>query len=125
MIRLIADGNEEIGGSGGGGGLPDLTTGVEADTGRTINGNTVYERYINFGSLPNNGNKSVAHNITGLQDVIALEFIADNGTTQQLMNWAATSTFSLILANQSVVQIQNTTNFSSYSGRVLISYTRS
>lgn len=53
---------------------------AEVDTGRKwIDGKTIYKKTINFGVLPNNTVKSVAHGITGITYVIDAKGFADNG----------------------------------------------
>lgn len=41
-----------------------------------IDGKTIYKKTINFGSMPNNTSKSVAHGITGLDNIIDYSAIA-------------------------------------------------
>ena len=54
---------------------------AEVDTGRKwIDGKTIYKKTINFGALPNNTTKSVAHGITGITYVIGAKGFADNGS---------------------------------------------
>ena len=54
---------------------------AEVDTGRKwIDGKTIYKKTINFGALPNNTSKSVAHGITGITYVIDAKGFADNGS---------------------------------------------
>ena len=64
MIKLSPPGGESSGGS-----LPDLTTGVEVEVGRDLDGNTLYEKIVDFGSGPNNGSKNVAHGISNLDTI--------------------------------------------------------
>ena len=52
----------------------------EVATGYTyIDGKTIYRKTINFGALPNNTTKSVAHGIT-LQNVMDIQGITTNGS---------------------------------------------
>lgn len=52
----------------------------EVDTGfKWIDGKTIYKKTINFGALPNNTSKSVAHGITGITYIIGAKGFADNG----------------------------------------------
>lgn len=124
MIRLLPPGDQEIGGGGGGDGL-EIVTGVEIDTGDTVNGNTVYGKYINFGSLPNNGTKNVSHGISGLIDVIALEGVADTGSDQWHLAYTNGIQYAILRANGSSIRISTNFNWTSVSGRVYIEYTRS
>ena len=64
--RLLVD----IAGGGGGVGGIDYST-SEQDTGlKWIGGETVYQKTIDFGGLPDTGSKDVAHGIVGLDVVI-------------------------------------------------------
>ena len=47
---------------------------LEVDTGFTwIDGKHIYKKTINFGALPNNDTKRVAHNIVNLDRIIQIE----------------------------------------------------
>lgn len=49
----------------------------EIDTGtKWIDGSVIYKKTVNFGALPNNSTKSVAHNISGLTRIIEFNAIA-------------------------------------------------
>lgn len=49
----------------------------EIDTGFAwIDGNTIYKKTINFGALPNSADKTVAHGITNLGQIVKLEGMA-------------------------------------------------
>ena len=63
--------------SGGGSGIDFSTS--EQDTGLLwIDGRHVYQKTINFGTLPNNSTKSVAHGISNLDYVLYYQGIAKN-----------------------------------------------
>lgn len=54
---------------------------TEQDTGYTwVDGRHIYKKTINFGELPNNTAKSVAHGISGLDYVIKYDCMVDMGT---------------------------------------------
>lgn len=54
----------------------------ETNTGKTwIDGKTIYRKVINFGSLPNNSIKNVAHSISDLSYVIFANGISYSSTT--------------------------------------------
>ncbi len=56
----------------------------EQDTGvKWIDGKTIYKNTVNFGVLPNNTVKHVAHGITGLSWIVRYEFISLNPTGGQ------------------------------------------
>lgn len=53
----------------------------EVDTGFTwVDGKTIYKKTVNFGALPNNTSKNVAHGITDISYVIDVHGIAANNT---------------------------------------------
>ena len=55
----------------------------EVDTGFTwIDGKHIYKKTINFGTLPNNTTKNVAHSITNLEYVVRIEGTILQGTVQ-------------------------------------------
>jgi hypothetical protein len=67
--------------SGGGGGLHKSFSTSEQATDRTwIGGETIYQKTINVGTLPNTTTKNVAHGITGLAYVILFTGWAMNAT---------------------------------------------
>ena len=64
----------------------------EQSTGITwTNGSTIYQKTINFGSLPNATSKSVSHGISGLSTnkVVKLEGIAVNSSYAYSIPWVA------------------------------------
>lgn len=68
---------------------------TEQVIGEWISGETVYEKTINFGSLPNNTSKSIAHGISNLGKIIDLR-----GT-------AFYSSYSISIPYLNIVSIQN------------------
>ena len=64
MIRIVESGNSII---SGGGGVEEFEWSTSEQVWpfeKDASGNTLYCKEIDFGSLPNNGAKNVAHNIT-------------------------------------------------------------
>lgn len=102
----------------------------EVDTGFTwVNGSTIYKKTINFGSLPNNTSKDVAHAITGLVTVIDLSGVATSGTTSLPLPYSGsstgTSTNSIQIARANTnIQILTGTDRTAYSAYVTIYYTK-
>lgn len=68
----------------GGGGVEGSTTTrrIRLDEHRTgeiwIDNKPIFRKVVEFGALPNNTTKNVAHGITGLDRVISLEAVAEN-----------------------------------------------
>lgn len=70
------------GGSSGGGGISYSTT--EQDTGLTwIDGSKIYQKTIDFGTMPVNEEKDVAHGISNLAFLVDIEFVVYNATSNQ------------------------------------------
>ena len=68
--------------SGGGGGVDYSTT--EQDTGlKWIDGSAIYQKTIDFGTMPSNQEKDVEHGISNLAFVVDMEFIVYNSTQGQ------------------------------------------
>ena len=60
----------------GGGSMIDYST-SEQDTGiKWIDGSTIYQKTIDFGALPNNTTKTMAHNISNIDKIIDIESVA-------------------------------------------------
>jgi hypothetical protein len=80
-------------------------TGVEYDTGERIDGQIVWGKIINFGQVPNNTQKNVAHGITGLnfQKVTLIEGIGYDG-----LKAVPTGLLSTAAANQIVITVDGT-----------------
>ena len=101
---------------------------TEHIVGKWIDGNDVFEKVINFGTLPNTTSKEVDHNITNLGYVVDYTAIADNGTNKIKIPYA-TTTFSVsarIIINNYKVTIQTSSDFTSYTEcKVIIRYTKS
>jgi len=99
-------------------------TGSEVNTGDTLDSAIIYARVISLGTLPNNGTKNVAHSITGLLKVLGLEILGDNGSSQYLFTYAA-STYAHVLVNNTNISFITNTNWTAYTGICTVFYTRS
>lgn len=61
--------------SGGNGDIDEYST-TETKTNKVwIDGKPIYRKVINFGALPNNTTKSVAHNISNMETVVSANLI--------------------------------------------------
>ena len=104
--------------------MVDYLTGTEQDTGDTIDGATLYAKFIDFGNLPNNGTKSVAHNITTLADVYSYELIMDSTTQQWPLTWTTGTSYANIRVDQTNISVITNQNFSALTGRAWLIYTK-
>lgn len=59
----------------------DYSTTEKATGGTWIDGSAIYKKTINFGALPNNAGKTVAHGISNLGRVVKLEGMSYNSST--------------------------------------------
>lgn len=57
----------------------NYSTSEEVCAGTWVDGKTIYRKTIDFGALPNNTSKSVAHGISNLDYVVKMEGIATDG----------------------------------------------
>lgn len=85
-----------------------------------IDGKTIYKKTIDFGTLPNNSNKSVAHGISNLDMIIDVSFIAKSSSTYIAIPAPSTTS----LPNQVVWWITGT-NVNCGTGSDNSSYTKS
>lgn len=106
---------------------------TEKDTGFTwIDGSHIYKKTINFGALPNNTTKDVAHGISNLAEVIRIEgTVRQNGNDWNykpipLMYPNADASYNTECAvNGSNVSMRCSNNRSGCSAYVTIYYTKS
>ena len=100
----------------------------ETDTGKKwIDGKIIYRKVINFGSLTNTSEKSVAHNITGITQVISLTAIATNsGTNYRPLNYVrgGTTAIDALRSDATNVIINSTVDYSAYTAYVIMEYTK-
>lgn len=61
--------------------LGSYSTSEQATREKWIDGKTIYKKTVNFGSLPNSTSKNVPHGISGLQNIIGVFGIGNNGAT--------------------------------------------
>lgn len=95
-----------------------------------IDGKKIYEKTINIGTLPNNGNsgvKNVAHGISQLDRVIDIRGIAVSGTETILLPhnnpWVLGETVT-IRVSEANITVDTNSNKSSYTGYVTLKYTK-
>ena len=93
--------------------------------GKWINGKPLYRKVIDFGSMPNNTSKDVAHGITNLSRIITFNAIMSNNSTNFPIPIAQPSNTSLTAyayVTNTNVHIETTTNRSSYTAFVILEY---
>lgn len=101
--------------------LPNNYSLVEQDTGtRWIDGSIIYKKTINFGALPNNTQKDVAHGITNLKYVVNTEIWAfrTSDSARRILPYIHTTTIGNQYApaniSDTTVSIVSATNLSTY-----------
>ena len=101
----------------------------EASTGeKWIDGKSIYRKTINFGALPNATTKSVAHNITGLSDVVKIEGIAKSSSGNYSSVPVVPGNANALCdcnVNATDVSMSSGSDRSSWSAYVTIYYTKS
>lgn len=72
-----------------------------------IDGKSIFQKTINFGSMPNNMQKVVAHNIVTIEEVIAVEGYAQDSGAANAQWIQLTFVFSTTLASTVFVNATN------------------
>jgi hypothetical protein len=116
-------------GTVGGGGSHTYST-TEQVVGTWIDGSTLYEKTINFGTLPNNTTKEVQHNISNVEHIWIAEGWAENPTTHftNMLSLANTDIAGqwYFGVNQTIVQSWTGKNRTAYTNcYVVLRYTKS
>lgn len=100
----------------------------EQNTGlKWVNGKTIYQKSVDFGALPNNTSKSVAHNITGLDDFVNVEKIYKSSAGYWYDEILAQSSLNNIVSmnvDSTNINISTRNNFTSISCIVTLWYTK-
>ena len=94
--------------------------------GNWINGKPLYRKVVNFGSLPNAGNKEVNHDISNIQNIVNIYGYASDGSF-----WLPIPTVSTTLANNvniyttvTSIGINTGINRTSYNAYITLEYTK-
>lgn len=105
---------------------------TEVNTGaKWVNGSSIYKKTINFGALPNNTTKRVAHNITNLSYIINIEGTTYNSSTSffnalPLLYRGSDATFDVELgADLTDIVMVSSADRSMLSSYVTLYYTKS
>ena len=100
---------------------------TEHIVGTWIDGKPVYQKTIDFGTLPNSTVKSVSHGISNMNKFIKISgvwFDANNGWD---INWSSHSTIAHQInakVTKSNISITTASNYSAYSAYITIQYTK-
>lgn len=104
----------------------DLHTYSETEhrVGTWINGKPLYRKVINFGALPNNSEKIIAHNISNIDTMITVRAISTDGLQKFPIPFVA-SNFIYIFATNSNITIGDNSNRSTFTTTyVILEYTK-
>lgn len=97
----------------------------EVNTGaKWIDGSVIYKKTINFGSLPNNTSKQVAHNIASLDRIIKIDGIMNDSNDSHFWTipYVAVNNIEVFSGN---IQITTTLDLTSYTAYITLYYTKS
>lgn len=107
--------------------IEDYST-TETDTGtKWINGDAIYKKTVNIGSLPNNMIKKITHNITNFGTLIKIEGGFTNGTNSGPLPYPCVRTAGIVQVYADTADVVITTGEDrrSYTGYVTLYYTKS
>lgn len=106
--------------------MPGNYSASEIDTGYTwVDGKHIYKKTVNFGALPNNTTKAVAHNISNLDQVIRIDGIVNAGSSWQPLGYYDGGAIRVAYAGNTNVNIYTTSNQSGSSAYITLYYTKS
>lgn len=96
---------------------------------RWIDGKKIYQKTVNFGTLPNNTTKKVAHNISNIDNIISIygTCVASPKTTLPLplMYEYGNSTLNTrLVVDNTNVEMKSDSDRSAYTAYVTIQYTK-
>lgn len=101
---------------------------TEQVVGEWLDGKPIYQKTINFGALPNNTTKNVAHEISNLDYVVEMYGVSSDGSIQACLpyvNPASLSNAVSIKINGSNIQIVTASNMSTFTKTyITIQYTK-
>lgn len=124
-MSINVNGRRAVGGSS----MHNYST-DEHVVGTWIDGSTLYEKTVDFGALPNNTTKTVAYNISNLNNIVDVKGIAYNQNGARPLPFvddAAKNGDVLLdtIKSSGVVRIISHTDLSSLTGYVTLQYTKS
>ena len=96
----------------------------EREIGVWTDGKPLYEKTVNFGSIPNNTSKNVAHNISNLDKVVSFDGVMFSSDSFETVPSGENSNFRL-LVNDTNVRITTSANWNDWSDSyITIRYTK-
>ena len=98
----------------------------EKIVGSWIDGKPIYQKTINFGSLPNASDKSVAHGISSIGYVVDIKGTAKSGSSYSLINDVNTTTniINRVYVDATNVTIQTKNDRTAWTAYITIQYTK-
>lgn len=90
-------------------------------------GKPLYEKTVDFGTLPNNTTKDVAHNIANVDNIWVFDGFVYDGNGNSFQTNRPTNAFTYqweTKADRTNVSIQDFADFSAFSGFVVVRYTK-
>ena len=107
--------------------MPGYSTDETLTTERWIDGKPIYKKTVDFGALPNNTSKTVAHNIVNVEQIWLDETTSSwsGGTGNGVpMNYYAGSGFVVTYPTITDIYCKTNTNYSPYTAVVTVRYTK-
>lgn len=103
---------------------PPMATGVEYRTTERFGGKPVYQKIVNFGTLPNTSFKTVAHGVSNMQHLLYKDCTA--GTHHFPANCAESGYIGVVdvYVDDTSIQITTSINWSAQTGYVKMKYTK-
>lgn len=99
----------------------------EKVVGTWIDGKPLYQKTVSFGGLPNNTEKSVAHEISYLKYCIDFNIVGKkaDANTHLKLNYPASSSYAHCYINNTYIVVKTSSNLSSYTeSYVTLLYTK-
>lgn len=89
---------------------------IEQDTGQKwLNGKSIFKKTIDFGVLPNSTEKAIAHGVTGLDKLVALETNMRHASGTQRIDFTYVTGFALRGVTATTVNIQSNLDLTQYT----------
>lgn len=107
----------------------NLYSTTEKMIGQFLDGKPLYQKTVNFGTLPNNTTKTVAHGISNIDKVISIQGFANDSANNSIpIPYVTTSdaaAYSILMFREgSNIRIDAKTNWSTYNAYIILEYTK-
>ena len=96
---------------------------TENRIGTWINGKPLYRKCVNFGALPNNANKNVAHGISNIASIVSIRGVANSTSYRLPLPYLGSSSIFVDMDN-STITIATGSDRSAYSAVLILEYTK-